>query len=444
MPAKLALLQLSVPSPWVDRSSYRFREDRVASQVNNVRALLNKVLQRKPNIIVMPELSLPDRMIPELTRIATKYNAYIVAGFEYTKELMNICRVFTPFGSIHEYAKIHRSKYDHPNMVEGNQVNVFTNSGYGDFAVLICFDYTDGDLVHLVRGKVDIILVVSANPDTKTFSERALRDCYDGFCYVAICNYSQHACSGVYAPKQGSKVVRKLTREQDGCLLTRLDVVGLRKGVSPLMELKSPPPLARTYLVAPPFSGRQTVLDPSDIAGLFLVSALRLLGGHERWKGSAARLRILGRLRGGSAGFERLLYTSLLSRSRFHGIMRSLCQQDYIAKRRGHTYRLTDKGGRLYEVLLEVLVPIMRYSNETYSSDSLPPDYKSTLRNLETKQGLESTLDALDTLIKNMDELNETNQASSGDRVLPHVEDLLEFELNKIKRRSMGTAGNAP
>lgn len=449
-PPKVALIQVAVHPAWLNRSTYKFLNDRVDDQTAAIRKMLNQALTRKPDFVVFPELSTPEKMVMELSLAAIKNNLFIIAGFEYSDDLRNICRVFTPDGQIYEYAKMYRSKFDHPKMVRGNQFNVFINTGYGDFAVLICYDYTDGNIINSLRGFIDILFVIALNRDTDAFIERAKRDCYDNYCYVAISNCSNYAYSCVYAPihtlngKRTNKLMKKSTEQEELCLFVTLDVDGLRKRISPLMEFKAP--LAgyeRRHLEAPPALVEETVLDADSIKVLLLASALRIMGGHERWKGNAGKLRILNSLASyRPASFEELLQISMLCRSSFHSAIGSLLRDGYVQKKSRHTYELSENGHRVYEAYLASLAPMVEYLVEKHSA-GLPAAYIDSIEHLKNKMGIEETIKNL-VKIKRIQGVDLADQASRKTRAWSNVEDLLIWEIDKIKRWSERTAGSEP
>jgi len=122
-------------------------------------------------------------------------------------------------------------------MRNGEYVNCFFNSGFGDFAVLICYDYTDPNLMQKLSGKIDILFVVANNPDVNTFSQKAISDCYSSYCFIVICNNSIYGYSGVYGPLDFFKGNKKILELQKGEILEELElnIANLREAI----ELKT-------------------------------------------------------------------------------------------------------------------------------------------------------------------------------------------------------------
>jgi predicted amidohydrolase len=199
-PCKIAICQITCPSNSSEvTENYRFPQELALSQEQKIADCLGQ-LEENVRFAVFPEFCIPEKTLPKLITFAMEKKIYIIAGLEYDYWLRNHCVVITPSGKCYKNAKLNRSKYDHGEMRNGEYINCFINSGFGDFAVLICYDYTDSYLIQELSGKIDILFVVANNPAVSTFSEKAISDCYSSYCFIVICNNSIYGYSGVYGP----------------------------------------------------------------------------------------------------------------------------------------------------------------------------------------------------------------------------------------------------
>jgi hypothetical protein len=234
-PCKIELCQIQCPT-WLEATKdYRFTEEVAHSQEQRILKHLN-LLDAGVRFAVFPECSIPEDTLPKLIAIAKDKNIYIIGGLEYDRSLRDRCVLVTPSGKCYKSAKLSLSKYDHPKMRRGEFINCFINSGFGDFAVLVCYDYTSQDLIKDLSGKVDTLFVLADNRDITTFSQKAASDCWSSYCFVVICNNAIFGDSGVYGPLdkiKGEETEKKILEMPRGeiCESFELDIRGLREAI---------------------------------------------------------------------------------------------------------------------------------------------------------------------------------------------------------------------
>jgi len=234
-PAKVAFCQIEGPT-WLEATQdYRFTKAVAQSQEERVLKCLN-VLEAGIRFAVFPETSIPEDTLPKLITAAKDKNIYIIGGLEYDCSLRDRSAVVTPSGKCYKSAKLTLSKYDHPKMRPGEFINCFINSGFGDFGVPLCYDYTSQDLTNELSGKVDILFVLTNNPDISTFLQKATSDCWSSYCFVAVCNNARFGGSGVYGPLDKLKrreVDKRILELPKGeiCENVDLDITGLREAI---------------------------------------------------------------------------------------------------------------------------------------------------------------------------------------------------------------------
>lgn len=159
----IAICQISCPSRNDITKSYRFTDNFAQRQKRKIREYLNSL--EAGTLVVFPECSIPEGMLREIIKCAVRKKMHIVGGLEYDHRLRNRCIVVTPSGKCYTSAKLNKSRYDHPEMEEGEYVNCFINSEFGDFAVLVCYDYTSSNLIGELSGKVDVVFIIANNPN---------------------------------------------------------------------------------------------------------------------------------------------------------------------------------------------------------------------------------------------------------------------------------------
>jgi len=197
---------------------------------------IKKCIDEQAKVVIFPECSIPRESIKGIKKIAEEKKVMIIGGLEYNEEYQNKYLVVTQEGTVFEGVKIHASKYDHPNMASGNEINILINTGFGDFAPVICYDFTDFSLISDLKGYLDIIVILANNPDIKTFHSEALRICWESFCFVAICNNGIFGGSGVFGPinKINETFVDKTLWKTEGVVETlgcvNLPIAGLLGG----------------------------------------------------------------------------------------------------------------------------------------------------------------------------------------------------------------------
>ena len=241
-PCKIAICQITCPSKSEVTKNYRFLQELAQSQEQKILDYLNQ-LEEDIKFAVFPEFCIPENTLSKLINIARKKNIYIIGGLEYDYWLRNQCIIITPSGKCYKSAKLKASKYDHSEMRDGEYINCFINSGYGDFAVLICYDFTDSNLIQELSGKVDILFIVAYNPDVSTFSQKAISDCYSSYCFIVICNNSTYGYSGVYGPLdffKGNKIDKKILelKKGDVCEKLELNITELGEAIEKRTGLK--------------------------------------------------------------------------------------------------------------------------------------------------------------------------------------------------------------
>lgn len=203
------------------------KQDRSVRRYVNFNGLINRILkeQKRPDYIVMPELSIPLRWALRAARKLATNGVSLLAGVEYhrdrgTRKLRNDCLVsLTTFWP--GYASsvvVLQPKFEPAHGERSNLAKLLNKKGvlhkpvgamakptlYGHrgfyFSPLICSDLTNIAHRHDLRGAVDALFVLEWNPDTKTFASLVESAANDLHAFVIQANNREYGDSRIRAP----------------------------------------------------------------------------------------------------------------------------------------------------------------------------------------------------------------------------------------------------
>ena len=149
------------------------------------------------------------------------------------------------YGQKYFQDKLHPTKRElEAGIVAGRELQFFCNTGVGDMAVVICYDFTD---VNLLRGcladHVDLVVVITRNRDIARFMRNARAEAYNCYAYLAIVNEAGLGGTVVYAPHHGEQPVAQLPGGEGlvaaRCEMPQLELARTRRQVPP--PFKTPP-----------------------------------------------------------------------------------------------------------------------------------------------------------------------------------------------------------
>ena len=278
------MIQTSVHagSAWFDDRSGNWKkcvrmavheEKRARKEVRRYLASLHRA-DTHPDIVLLPELSVPLGFEGKLKRAAESLESIVIAGLDYRTEeergeraVSNEAVVIVPRRlngkRISRRTEVRRvgKTYAAPaearrlSIITGGAVNfiphptvwIFDGGNLGRFAVAICYDFMDLDRVVMYRNKIQNLFILSYNRDTTSFNHMAEAIARMVFCNVVVCNCGFYGGSLAVSPfrKPFQRVVYMHSgRELPNAQVIRLPLSGLyahqRKGNIP--DFKSLPP----------------------------------------------------------------------------------------------------------------------------------------------------------------------------------------------------------
>lgn len=248
-------------------------ERRAKKEIRHFLASL-RGLERLPDIILLPELSVPLGFEPRLRRAAEKLESIIIAGLDYRIELgesvptvSNEALVIVPRRlrgrQIARQTQVRRVGKTYPAPAEKVKLEsitgasvaflahptvwVFESPDLGKFAVAICYDFMDLDRIVMYRNNIQTLFILAYNRDTTSFDHLAEALSRMLFCNVVVCNCGQFGGSLAVSPFR-EPFRRTIYRHGGQCLpnaqLVQLPLATLaahQLGV-PHKDLKSLPP----------------------------------------------------------------------------------------------------------------------------------------------------------------------------------------------------------
>ncbi len=230
-----------------------FEEKQATKEIRYYLASLNS-LEKKPDIVLLPELSVPLGYENKLKRSAEALETIIIAGLDYkiepknTNIVSNEAIVIVPRKlkgkQIAQRTEIRRVGKTHPSPKENQKLNdidvkfkqhptiwLFESIDLGNFAVTVCYDFMDLDRTVLYRNKIQTLFVLAYNRDITSFDHIAESISRTVFCNVVICNCGYYG--GSFAVSPYKKPYKRVVYRHSGAKLTSAQVIEL-----PLQELR--------------------------------------------------------------------------------------------------------------------------------------------------------------------------------------------------------------
>ncbi len=273
---------LHAEAAWVDDKSGDWQscvrmsaieERRAKKEIRHFLASL-RGLHRPPDIILLPELSVPLGFEPKLRRAAEKLESIIIAGLDYRIEasepiptVSNEALVIVPRRlrgrQIARQTQVRRVGKTYPAPAEKEKLRsitsgsvaflahptvwIFESTDLGKFAVAICYDFMDLDRLVMYRNKIQTLFILAYNRDTTSFDHLAEALSRMLFCNVVVCNCGQFGGSLAVSPFR-EPFRRSIYRHGGQCLphaqLVQLPLATLaaHQQGTPHKDLKSLPP----------------------------------------------------------------------------------------------------------------------------------------------------------------------------------------------------------
>ena len=206
----------------------------------------------KPDIIVMPELTLPNAYQSELRRLAQEMNAVVFTGLDWqviSNKVMNYSLLIVPnkwneeklksslttirylgkkfpanaeSKTIKKYNKQRNTNYE---FISDENRYLIDASPFGKIGFAICADFYDLERYVAYKGKVQHMIILAYNQDTNSFFALAEAISRIIMCSVVICNTGKFGDSLVFSPYH--KAHKRMIFRNQGADLFATQVINL-------------------------------------------------------------------------------------------------------------------------------------------------------------------------------------------------------------------------
>ena len=235
----------------------RSEEQRARREVRNYLASMRDS-DRRPDVILFPELSVPIGFVGHLQRSADALEAIVVAGLDYRIEsgimepmVSNEAVIVVPRRlrgtKIARTTETRRIGKTYPSNGERKRLEgagsvpirfkadptiwVFQSPDIGNFGVAVCYDFMDLNRIAMYRGNVQSLFVLSYNRDEASFYHLAEAITRTVFCNVVVCNCGYFGGSVAVSPYRDAH--RRTVYRNSGQGLANAQLIDL-----PLRKLK--------------------------------------------------------------------------------------------------------------------------------------------------------------------------------------------------------------
>jgi hypothetical protein len=197
----------------------------------------------KPQIIVIPELSVPHGYETEVRRLANSSGAVVIAGLDFVYVGNKVCNratvmvprnwpTMTPSrtGSSFYFGKTFYSQEEEDligksNLISQPDIYILDAGPYGIMGVAICSDFFDIERFVVYKGRIQHLVIIAHNPDTDSYYFLAEAIARLVYCNVVICNTGEYGDSIAFSPY--SKSYRRMIYRHKGQGLFSTQVVSL-------------------------------------------------------------------------------------------------------------------------------------------------------------------------------------------------------------------------
>jgi predicted amidohydrolase len=160
-------------------------------------AALKCAVAKKADLIIFPELFMVGEALPEVRQLASEYKIAVISGMEgiFLDGVYHNCAMVAIPESSREYRqyKKYPSGYEPENMRSRGGQQSFIKSTVGSFAVVICSDLREFDIIRAIEGQpfLDYIVVCCCNPYPDVWKHLAAADAARLHCYVIVSNWGK-------------------------------------------------------------------------------------------------------------------------------------------------------------------------------------------------------------------------------------------------------------
>ena len=222
----------------------RQRMESIGRIVNE--AIRLKARSRGPTLLVLPELSLPERLLRPLAYRLVQEKIGLVAGLEYEHTPKGVINqavgVLTPgyqVVAVCWWPKTKPARKEQRDLLDLNKdfvthdaTSLVVETDHGAIGTLICSELLDVGIRSKLLGRVDLLVVPAWNQDTATFDHTVQTVANDLHCYTAVANNALYSDCRIQVPSRERHLrdaCRLILRNEDEVIAFAIDVAELRK-----------------------------------------------------------------------------------------------------------------------------------------------------------------------------------------------------------------------
>jgi predicted amidohydrolase len=196
--ARILIAQANWPvTQWRHDNGLTFHAN-IDNAQSYVKRILSEARQATVDMVLFPELSVPEESLPFIQSWSDQTGSIVVAGSHYSKTkrgFVSRCPVAIAgqmyFTDKLTPAPMEISPIAGEGLSGGDNINCFHNSSIGNFAVLICSDYLDLEIKSLIPIRdLDLLCVPAFQRDSYMYHVRMNLDCEESEhgLYIAYAN----------------------------------------------------------------------------------------------------------------------------------------------------------------------------------------------------------------------------------------------------------------
>ena len=173
----------------------------------------------KPQIVVIPELSVPHGYEKDLRRLANSASTIVIAGIDFLidgKDVYNRATVIIPnnwpspspsrYCSHFYFGKTFYSNEEESifnswaNLIPQPDIYILSAGEFGNIGIAICSDFFDIERFVVYKGRIHHLIIISHNKDTDSYYFLAEAIARLVYCNVVICNTGEYGDSIAFSP----------------------------------------------------------------------------------------------------------------------------------------------------------------------------------------------------------------------------------------------------
>ncbi|WP_141500293.1 hypothetical protein [Paenibacillus luteus] len=209
-------------------NGFKFKKPQL--QLDVLDSILHISDQDGANFVMLPEFFLPRRyLFSHIKERAIRYGSIIMGGLEYgidkypsptgNLRLRNEAFIVIPDNLYHNnkslsgnatvitIPKLNPAPEEEKNLehhgydfVSGNRIYMFKSNKFGNFAILICFDFLNLPVQAILQSQIQTLFVLTYNKDVSGFISIADTMQRMLLCNVIICNTGYYGGSAAFTP----------------------------------------------------------------------------------------------------------------------------------------------------------------------------------------------------------------------------------------------------